>query len=244
MGQCASVTEQETAGDSGSLQVLLQKYGEILYEARPTPAVREIILYCELFRIQSHFRIVVEVPVVQPSSELSPDVSKIYEQIVQQRQSPKKRKMEERADILSAASRDLQRGQQLALNSYGYYVRPEGTARNKYRLCRRLHVELWGISALSHTGWAAEQSRRVLKHLLPFGMGIQLWIKDYKADGSVVADILRLEDRLHVNRTLLVTGWGILHPNAQSEHALLELERFARRYRVGIWAYRQQRKLW
>ncbi|KAK4530892.1 hypothetical protein CCYA_CCYA06G1749 [Cyanidiococcus yangmingshanensis] len=241
MGQCASFEKCELEEGSRSHQLILRNYNKFLYEACPNSKVREIVLYCEVFKILSYLRIIVEVPVEEPFLELNSTLLKIYRQVVEQRQSSKKRKRAQRHEAPLGDHRSRQDLNQRALNSCGYVVRPVGSDRNTFRLCRRLHVELRGVSTLTHAEWAAQQSHRILKRLLPFGMGAQLWITEYNADGSVVADILRLEDRLHINRTLLVTGWGLLHPSAESEPPLLELERFAKEHRVGIWAFSKQR---
>eukprot|EP00166_Cyanidium_caldarium_P001742 ctg_1897.g542 len=78
-----------------------------------------------------------------------------------------------------------------------------------------------------HDAFGAE-SKQVLQALLPRGTSIQLWITDFDVYGRVVADVIRLHDRLHINRAMLISGWAWHYAAYDGRAEVAQLERLAR----------------
>jgi hypothetical protein len=236
MGQCVSGAYNHEDDSFVSMRQLLERYGKYLYEARPDRTVQDIVLFCKVCKVLPSLRIIFEIPVSTGRDVWTQETSKSFSGRPRRRRALADEETEVWIDENEHVETCTRPGGKSARLSF------DSNHANNTPLFRRVRAELRGLCFEARTSWVATQMHHVLTQLLPSQMMAQLWISAYKLDGSVVADVLRLEDRLHINRTLLVTGWGCLHPSMRKERILEELEGYARRHRCGIWAFPKETK--
>ena len=219
-------------------RAVVDRYRDQLFALRPDSGVREVCLVCSVDRVVDGDTLVVECAVCNPEVDISVAVRELAYEVTRSLEGGRRRESPVRGGGASpSAVKRLATYPQRKLFHLGYRVCRVDDGRATYQLRRVMCVRLRSMDAPEKHDAFGTESKQVLQALLPRGTSIQLWITDFDVYGRVVADVIRLHDRLHINRAMLISGWAWHYAAYDGRTEVAQLERLARSARLGIWAH-------